>query len=179
MLSSKELRRRLEVQGFTGLTDKDLSEVGPWMSFTPWLNTIFAAVGTFMGFLRGFPWILIALAFLMALGSVLPLHPFDWLYNNTIRFFARTRPLPQSGPRRRFVFSIGCWWLLLTAFLFSRGYAAARMNNYASAREYVLSAVVMGCLLTATSLLLAMSNRCVVSELLNWLSGGSAKRPAR
>lgn len=147
------MRRRLEVQGFTGLSDQDINQIEPWTRFTPTLNAAITALGT----LLGSPRILLLLAFLMGLGAVFPMHPFDWLYNKTLRLLTHTKPLPHSGPRRRFVFALACWWLLVTAFLFRSGRFGA--------------AFVAGMVMTALALLLAIANICVVSELLHRLFG--------
>jgi len=168
MLSLKTQRHRLEVQGYLGLSDSDVREVAPWLRFTPWMNATILAIGTILGSYR----ILGAEAILMALGAVLPLHPFDWVYNVAIRRFTRTRPLPPSGQQRRFVFGIMCWWLLPTAYFFYLGKHTVPPNP-----KYFSWAFVSGCVLIALPLLLAMSDLCAVSELLNWLSRKRDKSP--
>ena len=158
MTNLKELRRRLEVQGFTGLTDQDLRELGPWMRFTPVLNTTLAAIGTFFAS----PQLLLLFAFLMGIGAVFPAHPFDLLYNNAMRFLTHTKPLPRSGSRRRFVFGIGCWWSLITAWMFSAGHLSWGFS--------------MGWALTIMAFMLASANICVISELLHKIFGTPGMR---
>jgi hypothetical protein len=167
MSSIKNLRHRLEVQGFTRLSDQDIQDLGPWLRFTPWANATVLAVGT----ISGSPRILFFLAFLMALGSALSRHPFDWLYNQTIRHLTHTKPLPPSGPQRRFVFGIMCWWLLPTAFFFYLGGHITPFNP-----KYFAWAFVSGCVMLAMTLMLAMGDICVISELMNWISVKRDKR---
>ena len=121
MINLSTIRRRLEDQGFLGLTDDELKTVGPWMRFTPVLNLTFTALATA---LSSAP-LLVGLAILMAAGSIMPIHPFDALYNGLVRRVTRTQPLPKSGVRRRIVFAVGAAWLLLTAGAFSFGMSKA------------------------------------------------------
>ena len=110
------LRQRLEVQGFLGLTDNELKTIGPWMRLTPTLNLIFTVIATALSSIP----LLVGLTILMALGAIMPIHPFDALYNYLVRRITGTQPLPKSGVRRQIIFAVGAIWLLLTtvAFLF-------------------------------------------------------------
>jgi hypothetical protein len=116
MINLSTIRRRLEIQGFLGLTDDELKVIGPWMRFTPVLNFTFTVIATALSSVP----LLVGLAILMAAGAIMPAHPFDALYNGLVRRMTRTQPLPKSGVRRRIVFAVGAAWLLLTtgAFLF-------------------------------------------------------------
>jgi hypothetical protein len=118
MINLNTIRRRLEVQGFLGLTDDELKAIGPWMRFTPVLNLSFTVIATALSSIP----LLVGLAILMAAGAIMPIHPFDVLYNGLVRRITRTPPLPKSGVRRRIVFAVGASWLLLIAgaFLFGK-----------------------------------------------------------
>ena len=121
MINLSKIRHRLEVQSFLGLTDEELKSIGPWIRFTPVLNLTFTVIATALSSIP----LLAGLAILMAIGAILPVHPFDVLYNNLVRPVTRTQPLPKSGVRRRIVFAIGAVWLLLTACAFIFGMLVA------------------------------------------------------
>jgi hypothetical protein len=59
-------RRRLEVQGFLGLSDAELLDVGPWMRFTPSRNFVLTMAGTATGSVP----LLVGLAVSMAVGAL-------------------------------------------------------------------------------------------------------------
>src|SRR5438552_2812567 len=100
MLNSAIVRRRVAVQGFTGLTSADLQTIGPWLRFTPAVNFVVNTIGTVF---RS-PAVLLSLAALMGVGALLPVHPWDLLYNELVRPLTKTQPLPRSGWRRRLTF---------------------------------------------------------------------------
>ena len=94
--------------------------------------------------------ILTGTAILMLVGAILPIHPFDALYNGTVRRITHTHPLPKSGVRRRIVFGIGAAWLLLTIALFLQG---MQITGY-----------VIGGLMAIFIVPLATIHLCVLSE---------------
>jgi hypothetical protein len=117
MTASATVRRRLEAQGFHGLDDATLEEVGPWLRWSPVLCTLFMAAGVALQS----PVILWALAGTALLGSLLPFHPFDLLYNYGARHLTGTRPLPHQGPQRRFACGMAATWLVATGWAFHAG----------------------------------------------------------
>ena len=112
--------RRLRVQGFTA-DEAWLAEVSSWLRLSPALCATFAAVGT----ATASSTILFALAGTALLGTILPFHPFDLIYNYGIRFLVGKRPLPPNGVPRRFACGIATVWLITTALLFLNGAMAA------------------------------------------------------
>lgn len=117
MTISSTVRRRLEVQGFCGLDDATLEEVGPWLRWSPVLCTLVMIAGVTLES----PAILWTLAAIAALGSLLPFHPFDLIYNHGARYLTGTRPLPRHGPQRRFACGIATVWLVATGWTFQTG----------------------------------------------------------
>jgi len=117
MAVSSVVRSRLEAQGFCNLDDATLSELAPWMRWSPALCTIFMAAGTALNS----PVILWSLAATAFLGALLPFHPFDLLYNYGMRFLTGTRALPDQGPQRRFACGIATVWLAGTGWAFHTG----------------------------------------------------------
>jgi hypothetical protein len=146
MINLSTIRQRLEVQGFLGLTDDELKAIGPWMRFTPVLNLTFTLIATALSSIP----LLVGLAILMAAGAIMPIHPFDALYNDLVRRITHTHRLPKSGLRRRIVFAVGATWLLLAAGAFLFG--MSRMGY------------VLGGLMAVLIAPLAIIHFCVLSE---------------
>ena len=114
---STSVRQRLEAQGFCGLDDAALREIGPWLRWSPVLCTLVMLAGVALAS----PAILWALAAMAFLGVWLPFHPFDLLYNHVARHLTGTRPFPHQGPQRRFACGIATVWLVTTGWLFHAG----------------------------------------------------------
>lgn len=146
-------RRRFEVQGFLGMSDAELIDVGRWMRFTPSCNLTITLAGTATGSVS----LLAGFALIMAVGALAPAHPFDVLYNTLIRPVTGTNPLPRSGARRKITFAVGTLWLGATAALFASGY---RSTGY-----------VFGFLMAMLILPLATVQVCVLSEVMARLFG--------
>ncbi len=116
---STATRRRLETQGFIGLDDASLSAVEPWLRLSPALCTLFIALGTAIAS----PVMLTGIMVIAMLGTILPVHPFDLIYNYGLRFVTRTPSLPHNGAPRRFACGMAAVWLAATAFAFASGAA--------------------------------------------------------
>ena len=117
MSNHSVLRHRLEQQGFCGLDDATLAEVGPWLRWSPALCTFFMVLGVALRS-PAWLWLLAATAFL---GVFLPFHPFDLLYNHVVRHLTGTRPFPHSSPQRRFACGLASLWLVATGWAFRAG----------------------------------------------------------
>ena len=157
----------MEVQGFLGMSDAELLDVGPWMRFTASCNLALTLAGTATGSVS----LLVGLALIMAVGALAPAHPFDVLYNTVIRPITGTNPLPRSGGRRKITFVVGALWLGATAAFFATGHRR--------------TAYVFGLLMAALILPLATVQVCVLSEAMARFFGPprataiSARRPVR
>ncbi len=138
-------RKRLEIQGFCDLDDAVLSEVEPWLRFTPALCATLMGLGTALA-LPALLWAVVPIA---ALGAIFPAHPFDLVYNYGLRRLTGTRPLPPNGPPRRFACGMAAVWLVATASAFMVG---------ATVAGYVLGGV-----LTAVATLVATAHFCIPS----------------
>ena len=153
------IRRRLETQGFSCLDEGLIQEVQPWIRLAPALCTTVMALGTIFAS----PALLWTLGGIAALGTAFPHHPFDLLYNQLIRRFTGTRPLPPNGAPRRFACGLAAAWLLATGLAF---HAGAMSVGY-----------VLGTLLTLTALLVTVSHVCIPSLIYQQLFGRRV-RPA-
>ena len=132
---SPATRGRLEAQGFTGLDDGTLAELGPWLRLASGLCAAWAAVGTALGS----PLVLWALVPFAALGALRQGHPFDALYNHGLRHLLGTRRLPPYGAPRRFACAVATVWLGLTGSAF---FAGASVVGYTLGVAFVLAALV-------------------------------------
>jgi hypothetical protein len=151
------VRRRIEAQGFQGLDDAALAEIGPWLRWSPALCAVFMAIGTILAS----PPVLWALAAIALLGAVLPAHPFDLFYNHVVRHLTGTRPLPHHGPQRRFACGMAAAWLTGTGLAFHQG---------AAPLGYVL-----GGTLTIVAAIVGTTQFCIPSLVYNTLF---RRRPA-
>lgn len=134
---SAKTRRRVEEQGFMGLSDATLAEVGPWLRFSPAICMTWAAIATSMASPAGL-WALMPFA---ALGAVLPGgHPFDIIYNHGIRHLIGTQRLPQYHAPRRFACGVATVWLAFAGWAF---YSGSMVLGYVLGGSLVLVAAVM------------------------------------
>ena len=76
---------------------------------------------TLIGVVLMSPPVLWSLAAITSVGIFLPFHPFDLLYNYGVRYLTGTRPFPNSGPQRHFVFVVVTVWLVATGWAFYLG----------------------------------------------------------
>lgn len=114
---SETTRKRIEMQGFTGLDDAQLARLAPWLRVGPAVCLLWTAAGTALGS----PAVLWALVPFAALGTVLPVHPFDVPYNLGLRFLFGAPPIPSYGTPRRFACAIATVWIAAIALAFQLG----------------------------------------------------------
>jgi hypothetical protein len=95
-------------------------------------------------------------------GIVLPFHPFDLLYNHGFRYVTGTRPIPNSGPQRHFVFVVATVWLVATGWAF---YLGADIVGFAVGVPLIL----LGGLASTT-------NFCIPSFIYNTVVGRAGRR---
>ena len=89
VLTARTLRR-LDIQGFDGVSQQQLAEVAPWLRLAYVLCALLAGIAT----AAASPMFLVGLSPIALLGAVLPVHPFDLIYNLGIRRLTGTGPLP-------------------------------------------------------------------------------------
>jgi len=153
MASLQYIRKHVEIQGFHGLSDEQLTAVAPWLRFTPTLNFLMISLGTAMGSAA----IIGITAFLMFIGALGRAHPFDALYNLVIRPLTGSARLPPSADRRRFVFAVGAIWLGATAIMFTLG--------------HTITGYILGSLIAVMVIPLATAYFCLISEPMELLFG--------
>ena len=153
---SPRLQSWLEIRGIACSNDPE------FVKLVPWLRTTFLLCGTLVGIGTGlaFTPLLWAMVPIAALGGILPVHPFDLIYNFGIRHLTGTRPLPRNGAPTRFACGIAAVWLVATALAFEAGIA---WLGY-----------VLGGALTAVAAIVSVTNFCIPSLIYQLLFGERA-----
>ncbi len=118
---SPAARRRLETQGFLGLPDELLAEIGPWLRFSPAIYLVWAGTGV----LARSPEILMAMVPLLVAGGLARSFPLDAIYDRWIRRRLGAPSLPPYPAPRRFASWLGAFWITGTAILFAGGWTTA------------------------------------------------------
>lgn len=132
---STTTRKRIEAQGYLGLSDASISEVGLWLRFSPAICTVWVAIATYFESVTA----LVILIPLSALGAILPWHPFDAIYNYGIRHILGTELLPRSQAPRKFACMVATVWLVATSWAF---YSGATILGYALGASLAVAASV-------------------------------------
>jgi hypothetical protein len=153
-------RQRLEMQGFHGLDDQAISELGPWLRLTPAICALLVAVATVLGSVP----LLIALGATALFGAVFPRHPFDILYNYGARYIAGTRALPPNQAPRRFACAFATLWLALTTWAFAAG--------------AILAGRILGAMFVGVALVPVLTDFCVPSFLFQRITRREGTRQA-
>ncbi len=115
---SSTTRKRIEAQGYLGLSDAGLAEVGPWLRLAPAICMVWSAIAT----LYQSELALMILVPFAALGALLPGHPFEAIYNYGIRHVIGTQKLPPAQAPRRFACGVATIYLLVTIIAFHNGF---------------------------------------------------------
>ena len=158
-LGAKRLHR-LDVQGFDTIDEDVLARVAPWLRLAFGLCATLAIVGTA---LASKP-ILLTLAAIAFLGAILPVHPFDLIYNHGIRRLTGTPPLPKRGPPSRFACGVGALWLIVTVGAFDFSFTTV---GYA-----------LGFTLAVVAILVSTMDICIPSMLFRAMLGSPLPRRA-
>lgn len=154
------VRRRVEMQGFIGLNDRDVQTIAPWLRLAPAICMAWAAVGTVLGSAT----VTIALAPFAFAGAVGRGHPFDLLYQRGVCRMLRSPAIPPYGAPRRFACALATVWLLAMAATLHAGHLTAGR--------------VLGAGLVVTASVIVTTGFCVPS----WIYGrllGRPRSPAR
>jgi 4-hydroxybenzoate polyprenyltransferase len=113
--------RGLAMQGFPIRSDPSIRRIEPWLRLTPSLSTLWIAGGTALAS----PAALLGFAILSAIGASRHKHPFDRFYDRGIRRLAKSEPLPDNPPPRRFAMALAAAWAATAAALLWTGHRRA------------------------------------------------------
>ncbi len=155
---SGTVRRRLDIQGFDRIKDETLAPVAPWLRLAFGLCALLAGIGT----AAASPSVLLVLTPIAFLGAVLPVHPFDLIYNYGIRFVTGTSPLPRRGAPSRFACGLAVVWLIGTIWAFNAG--------------LTFLGYLLGGTMTGIALLVGTTDICIPSLIYRSLFGFPARR---
>ena len=111
------MRAKVEMQGFLGLSDPEISDLYYWLRVAP----LVCAIWTSAGVITGSPLILWALVPVALAGAVRGRHPADALYTFVVRPRRRTAAIPAYGAPRRFACAMGAVSLCVTGACFATG----------------------------------------------------------
>jgi hypothetical protein len=150
---------RVKTQGYdTGFTDEEISVHAVGNRFAYQVCTLLFATGLI---LTSIP--VLTVAAIIAFSTViLPYHPFDYLYNNSIRHWLDRPKLPRRTVQAKFACGIAAIWLAMIIYLFSV--------------SLTLWGYVMGGVLLIIALLVSTLDICIPSLIYNYLF---AKRKVR
>ena len=154
-------RRRLDIQGFDTVAERELARVAPWLRLAFGLCALLGGLGTALAS----PTILLVLAPIAALAAASPVHPFDLIYNHGVRHFTGTGPLPRRGAPSRFGCGMGAVLLLVTAWAFSAGHAGVGYG--------------LGGAVTFAALLVGTTDICIPSMIYRAIFGRPRAHDAR
>lgn len=133
-------------------------ETAGWLRFSFALCTILAAIGTVLAS----PVILFCLVPIAAPTAIFPVHPFDLIYNYSIRHLTKTSRLPKRGAPNRFACGLGSVWMIVTAIMFQEG--------------NLIIGYLLGGSLTFVGLLVSTINFCIPSIIYRSIFGFPLKR---
>jgi hypothetical protein len=115
-------RRCLTMQGYGALSEEERRGLWLGIRVAPALCLAGIALGTALGS----PAVLFAMAALAFIGGfVTPKHPFDYLYDVTIRPLLGGPEVPVSPRPRRFACQLATPWIVAVGVLFATGADAA------------------------------------------------------
>jgi hypothetical protein len=142
-------RTHLEIQGVKGFSDAELALHRPGFRFAYQLCFLITLFGTAF---RSIPILSIA-ATAALLATIPPNHPFDYLYNSTVRRLTGRPKVPPRTKQGRFACAIATVWLSATIYFFSIG--------------LTMAGTVMGGALLIPAFLVGFLDVCLPSMLYN------------
>lgn len=144
-------RKRLELQGFIGLSDDEVRQFNYWLRLAPAICLAWIIVGV----TSASPLILAMLVPFELLGGITKGHPFDVIYNHGIRHFLGLPQLPDYGVPRRFAFVMASTMTAITATMFAVGVSSV---------AYVIGGMMM--LVASLQVMTGLCGPAVIYKLL-------------
>lgn len=114
-------KRRYHIQGYDIYTDQEIYNYKHGIRFAYLGCGTVVAIGLVM---QNIPILAIAMA-IAFLAVILPIHPFDYLYNNVVRHMINKPALPKRTNQGKFACGIATVWLAAIIYLLMNGYAMA------------------------------------------------------
>ena len=142
---------RVKCQGYSGYSDKDVSQLAFGNRFPVIVCFIMLAVGVA---LANVP-LLVILLVISLLGALMPYHPFDYIYNYGLRGFLDKSVLPPRSNQFKFACSIATLWNAINIYLFASGLLTA--------------GYISGAIMCCVPFLLISTDFCIPSVIYNFL----------
>jgi hypothetical protein len=150
-LISPVRRKRLETQGYIGFTDSELNDFKFGIRFAYYLCGSIVILGLILSDIK----ILAAALIIAFFGTLLPYHPFDYLYNYLIRYLFNKPKLPPRANQGRFACGIAVVLLGAIIYFF---YSGLNFWGY-----------LVGGILVFTAALVSILDICIPSKIYNIL----------
>lgn len=148
---ASKLVKRLKIQGYCGISDKQLSE----LAFGNRFAYILCSVLIFIGVTTASIPILCIMMLIALYGVLLPYHPFDYIYNHLLSSLMNKPKLPPRSIQIKFACSIATIWLaLITGFFFL---------------DYMMAGYVLGGILFFSAFTVSTTDICLPSLLYNYV----------
>ena len=147
-------RKRLCIQGFGSYSAEQLAA----FRFGIRLPYLLCAIIALLGIVFVSIPLLTAIMVIAFFGIILPYHRFDYLYNFGIRQLIGRPKLPPRTPQVRFACVVATFWLAVTIFFLSQGFAVA--------------GIVWGSVLVGLAALVGSTDVCVPSMVYNLITNG-------
>jgi hypothetical protein len=144
-------RKRLEAQGYTGLSDEQLTSYRFGIRFAYGACVALTAIGLLF---TSIPILLLSLS-VAFIAVLLPYHPFDYLYNFGLRHVMNRPKLPVRTNQGKFACGIASVWLGVIIYLF--------------AYHQFLWGYVFGSVLLMVGTLVTTTDICIPSMIYNFL----------
>lgn len=154
------LRRRLAMQGFTGVPDADLPAMALWLRFSPAVCLVGVTIGTMLTS----PVIIGVLLAMSLVGAVVSYAVPDLLYNYLIQPRTKGPRLPRRRAPSRFACWVATFWLTAILIAFVTGYNTI--------------GYVLGVAMAVVAALMTFGHYCVASHLWRKLFGWPATERA-
>ena len=140
---------RIKAQGYFKFSDEKISRLAFGNRFAYIICSLIVAYGVATANIPVLSFMLIV-AFL---GVLLPNHPFDYIYNHSLRYLIGKPKLPPRSKQLKFACSVATLFLAGTIFLFYSG--------------HFIGGYVLGCILLASATLVSTMDICIPSIIYN------------
>lgn len=111
-------KKRLYIQGYQNYSDKELNDYKYGIRFAYALCTTLAGLGLVF---NSIPLLIVAAAVALA-STMLPYHPFDYLYNYVVRHLFSKPRIPHRTAQGRFACDVAFVWLTTIILFFYNGH---------------------------------------------------------
>jgi hypothetical protein len=148
ILSDSRLHR-LKAQGYFGYSDSELSSLAFGNRFAYIICTLILIIGVVTANVST----LLLMSLVAFGGSILPYHPFDYIYNHLLRYRINKPELPPRSKQLKFTCKVATLWLIVTAYLFYDGFTTA--------------GYVLGSLLATVAFIVGTTDVCIPSKFYN------------